>query len=211
MFMAQFVPHGALKATFPVAPIHGPFGSVRGCPEVRNAGIATCTVESLSHSSEPELEVTGMLSQHGCAQEDQRFPRTRNYVVHADKADYELPWNPGLQRPVPQGGLIDVSIPNFVRELGNCCFKWRSILRRVTFGPSSSLERIGVSCFEESGVEEVSIPDSVRELCDCCFKGCRFLGRVTFGSSSSLERIGVSCFESSGVEEVSIPDSVREL
>ena len=31
-------------------------------------------------------------------------------------------------------------------------------------GSSSSLERIGVSCFEESGAEEVSIPDGVREF-----------------------------------------------
>ena len=97
----------------------------------------------------------------------------------------------------------------------------------MIFGPSSSLERIGVSCFERSGVEEVSIPDSVCELCDRCFYKCKSLCRVTFGPCSSLERIGVSCFERSGVEElerigvscfersgveeVSIPDSVREL
>ena len=42
----------------------------------------------------------------------------------------------------------------------------------MTFGPSSSLERIGVSCFDETGVEEVSVPGSVRELCNGCFKGC---------------------------------------
>ena len=59
----------------------------------------------------------------------------------------------------------------------------------MTFGPSS-LERIGVSCFEESGVEEVAVPDGVRELYDSCFKGCSSLHRVTFGPSSSLERIG---------------------
>ena len=81
----------------------------------------------------------------------------------------------------------------------------------MTFGSSSSLEWVGVSCFELSGVEEVSIPDSVRELCDGCFKECESLRHVTFGSSSSLERIGVSCFEGTGVEAVSIPDSVCEL
>ena len=36
----------------------------------------------------------------------------------------------------------------------------------MNFGSSSSLERIGVSCFVYSGVEGVSIPDGVRELCD---------------------------------------------
>ena len=34
----------------------------------------------------------------------------------------------------------------------------------MTFGSSSSLERIGVSCFDGTGVEAVSIPDSVCEL-----------------------------------------------
>ena len=109
------------------------------------------------------------------------------------------------------GQILAVSIPNNVSELCEGCFKECKSLRRVTFGPSSSLERIGVSCFEGSGVEEVCIPDGVRELCDGCFKECKSLGRVTFGPSSSLERIGVSCFEGSGVEEVCIPDGVREL
>ena len=81
----------------------------------------------------------------------------------------------------------------------------------MNFGSSSSLERIGVECFEGSGVAEVSIPDSVRELCSRCFKECRYLRRVNFGSSSSLKRIGDACFEGSRVEEVSIPDSIREL
>ena len=70
----------------------------------------------------------------------------------------------------------------------------------MNFGSSSSLEWIGVSCFERSGIEDVSIPDSVRVLCDRCFYACSSLRRVTFGSSSSLERIGVSCFCGSVVE-----------
>ena len=39
----------------------------------------------------------------------------------------------------------------------------------MTFGPFSSLERIGVSCFELTEVEEFAVPDCVRELCDSCF------------------------------------------
>ena len=84
-------------------------------------------------------------------------------------------------------------------------------LRRVTFGSCSSLERIGVSCFERTSVEAIAVPDGVRELCDSCFAGCSYLRCVTFGQSSSLERIGVSCFAWSEVAEVSIPDRVREL
>ena len=108
-------------------------------------------------------------------------------------------------------GLVEISIPDSVRELCDDCFKGYSSLRRVTFGPSSSLERIGVSCFEATGVEEVCVPDGVRELCDGCFEGCSRLRRVTFAPSSSLERIGAFCFRDTGVEEVSVPDGVREL
>ena len=91
-------------------------------------------------------------------------------------------------------GIVGIDIPDTVRELGNYCFKGCKSLRRVTFGSSSSLERIGVSCFEESALETVSIPDGVLELCDRCFRGCKSLRRVTFGSFSSLERIGVEAF-----------------
>ena len=118
-------------------------------------------------------------------------------------------------------GTEDIIIPGDIRELCEGCFKGCRSLRRVTLGLSSSLERIGVSCFEATGVEEVSVPDSVRELCDGCFKGCKSLRRVTFGLSSSLERIGVEAFgalkvcvhwlTTCGLVEISIPDSVREL
>ena len=95
-------------------------------------------------------------------------------------------------------GVEEVSVPNSVRELCEGCFKACRRLRRVTFGPSSSLERIGFEAFgavqgfgnQGCGFEEISIPDSVCELCDGCFKWCESLCRVTFGPSSSLERIG---------------------
>ena len=99
----------------------------------------------------------------------------------------------GFLWPTPCG-LVETSIPDGVHELCKDCFKGCESLRRVIFGPSSSLERIGVWCFRESGVEEVCVPDGVRELCDGCFKGCESLRRVTFGPSSSLERIGFHAF-----------------
>ena len=98
---------------------------------------------------------------------------------------------------VSYGVLSSVCIPDGVRELCDCCFKGCKSLRRVNFGSSSSLERIGDSCFASSGVEEASIPDGVRELCEGCFEGCSSLRRVMFGSSSSLERIGFRAFPKS--------------
>ena len=48
------------------------------------------------------------------------------------------------------GGVEEVSIPNGVRELCDRCFKECRSLRRVDFGSSSSLERIGFRAFPSS-------------------------------------------------------------
>ena len=192
----------------PGGPIHGAFGSVHGGPDVSNAVMATTTVEWLGES--PKLEIAGILSHDDHVQEGQRFTGTPMYIVDAYKTNDGLFWTSTcVYCARPQ--LLAVSIPKHVRKLCDFFFQGCTSLRRVTFGASSSVKRIGVSCFNGSGVEEVSIPDSVRELCDYCFQGCTSLRRVTFGALSSVERIGVSCFKSTLVEEVSIPDSVREL
>ena len=192
-------------------PIQGPLGSAQGRPEVRNVVMATTAMEFLGDSANRTLKIAGILPRHGRVPEEeaQQFTRTPMYLVYAHRANSGLclssTWAGRLQE------LRDVSIPNNVCELCDGCFKGCKGLHRVMFGSSLSLERIGDSCFEESGVEEVSIPDGVRELCDGCFRGCKSLRRVNFGSSSSLERIGDTCFEGSGVEEVSNTDGVREL
>ena len=119
-------------------------------------------------------------------------------------------------------GLVEISIPDSVVELCDRCFIACRYLRRVTFGPSSSLKRIGVEAFGTmsdllgtSGpfnVVGISIPDSVVELCDLCFVGCCRLRYVEFSPLSSLERIGFSCFCSEAeVEDFAVPDGVCEM
>ena len=208
--MAQFVRRSAREEKLPVGTIHGAFGSVQGYPQARHADMATSPMELLSDSSGLKLEIEGMLLQHDRVKEAQRCTSTPLYVVYAQQANTGLCWSSTLLGRAPHG-LCAVSIPNNVRELCDRCFHGCRCLRLVTFGSSSSLERIGAACFEGSRVEEVSIPNSVRELCDGCFQGCESLHRVTFGSSSSLERIGAYCFVRTKLEEVRIPDSVREL
>ena len=80
----------------------------------------------------------------------------------------------------------------------------------MTFGSSSSLERIGVEWFYSGVVEQVTIPDSVRDLCDRCFKWYYCLRRVYFGSSSSLEQIGFRAFPRS-VSYLCDPVSVKSV
>ena len=154
-------------------PIQGPLGSVQGCPRVRNAVMATTMVEFLSDSSNLKLEIAGILPRHGRVQEEeQQFTMTPIYIIYAHRANSGSCWSSTwMGRALQQ--LRNVSIPNNVRELCDRCFCKCQSLRRVNFGSSSSLERIGVGCFEESCVEAVSIPDCVRELCDCRFRGCK--------------------------------------
>ena len=98
------------------------------------------------------------------------------------------------------GQIQEVSIADNASELCDGCFKVCKSLRCVTFGSSSSLERIGVSCFQGTAIVEAAIPDGARELCDFAFYECKSLFCVKFGFASSLERIGDFCFGNSGQE-----------
>ena len=62
-------------------------------------------------------------------------------------------------------GLVAISIPDSVCELGSGCFIGCSKLGTVKFSSLSSLERIGVSCFKGTGVKGISFPESV-QLCE---------------------------------------------
>ena len=159
---------------------------------MRRAAIASSTVELLSDSSNPTLGIAGILCLHGGMQEgDHRFTGARMYLVYAHTANSVLCPTP---RIVGRDSIRNVSIPKHVCELSDWFLQYCFSLRRVTFGSSSSLRRIGNYCFEGTGIQEVSIPDSVRELGCVCFGWCSSLRRVTFGSSSSLRRIGKYCF-----------------
>ena len=156
MLMAQFV-----------GPIQGPLGSVQGCPEVRSAVMATTAVEFLSDSSNGTLKIAGILPLRGCVQEEeeQQFARTPSYIVDTHRANSGLCWSSTwVGRAFQQ--LRHVSIPNNIRELCDDCFKGCKSLRRVNFGSSSSLERIGFGAF----------PKSVSSL--CVSKPCTMLQRI---------------------------------
>ena len=71
-----------------------------------------------------------------------------------------------------QSGVEDVSVPDGVRELCDDCFIGCKSLRGVTFGPSSSLERIGAHCFHGWSLVEFEIPASVRAIGGGAFDEC---------------------------------------
>ena len=182
--MSLLVRQDASEQKFPVSPVHGALGPVQSCPEAGNAVMAT-TVASVELMSDSD-PVWRVISDDDHAQEDQQFTGTPMYITYARKANSGHCWFSMCADRAREQFLI-VSIPNNVRELSDRCFQECKNLRRVTFGCSSCLKRIGVCCFERSGVVEVTIPDSVHELCYGCFQKCESLRRVSFGSLSSLE------------------------
>ena len=211
------------------SPGHGALVLVRGCPEVQSAVMASTTVESLSNPSRLRWDITSIFASDAHEQNEPEVTGTPKYFAYACKFDHfrreTFVPSSSLERidseafrVVPNGyhqntpcGPVEIRIPDCVREMCEGCFQGCENLRRVTFGPSSSLKRIGASCFKNTGVEYIVIPDGVRELCEGCFQGCGCLWRVTFGPASSLERFGASCLKAPGVDEVLIPDGVREM
>ena len=69
-------------------------------------------------------------------------------------------------------GVEEFSVPDGVRELCDGCFEGCSSVRRVTFGPSSLLERIGALCYYGCGLVEFKIPVSVRAIGRGAFGEC---------------------------------------
>ena len=133
--------------------VRAPLRSVHGRLEVRNAVMATTTVEFLSDSSKRALKIAGILPRHGRVQEEeeevQQFAKTAIYIVYAHRANSGLCWSStGVGRALQE--LREVSIPNSVRKLCDGCFSGCESLRRVNFGSSSSLERIGFRAFPRS-------------------------------------------------------------
>ena len=191
-------------------PVHGALRLPQGCHEVNDNVMATVTtVESLTvPPSRRKWEIAYLFARYGRISGE--FGDAAMYLVYTPKVDSRFYRE--------RGWIVDyrehfryAALPNNVRELCDKCFYRCTALHRVIFGCSSSLERIGVSCFAYSSIREVSVPDAVRELCDQCFYRCKRLHRVTFGCSSSLERIGAEWMRHTRVEEVSIPDKVCEL
>ena len=170
-----------------------------------SAAMATTTVEWQSGSSIRKWEVAAILLDNYPVQKV-----TSDFVVYPRRVDIGV-----CSKPMPATTgplkLMGISISNSVQQLHDRCFEGNQWIRRVTMGSLSCLERIGASCFANTGIFDVSIPDNVRELCDGCFERCKRLRQVAFGPSSRLERVGASCFVGTLVRTVIVPDNVREF
>ena len=107
--------------------------------------------------------------------------------------------------------VCSVVIPDSVREICDRCFIECKSLYSVTFGESTHIERLGISCFESTGIRDIVIPDSVRDIGERCFAYCKNLSRLKLSDSSCLERIGYFAFGDCRIGRFFLPKNVREV
>ena len=89
------------------------------------------------------------------------------------------------------GGLLEVSIPDFVEEIGPGAFYYNLNFDRIRL--PASLKRIGEGafyrCCELTGMD---LPETLEELEGSVFEGCSKLGHLTI--PANVKRIGESSF-----------------
>jgi len=104
-------------------------------------------------------------------------------------------------------GLISVSIPNSVKELGSGVFAYAVNLRSVTL--PQGLTEIPDSFFlGATQLRTVDLPDTVTSIGSSAFKNSG-LSRIEL--PDGLSRLGVSCFNGVPLQSISIPGGVSSL
>ena len=72
----------------------------------------------------------------------------------------------------------EVVLPPSVLKLLECAFKgWKST-REVVFEEGSTLQKIGLDAFRESGLTRITLPPSLDTVSQGAFYNCRHLKRV---------------------------------
>jgi uncharacterized protein YjdB len=123
--------------------------------------------------------------------------------------------------------LVDVSIPDSVKDIGYCAFAYNKI-NRVIIG--NGVEKIGVNAFEGNELVNVIIPSKVKAIDDYAFNNNRLVdiiipdSVISIGDSAfagnhissiaigkSVEKIGTYAFNSCDLVSVVIPNSVISI
>ena len=90
-------------------------------------------------------------------------------------------------------GLRELHIPERVGELYPKCFSESRSLSHVTFGGSSTLERISIDVFSCSEPNEIHLPNHVRDITRNPVKSCpTHFHRMTSCSTSFLFEVSSS-------------------
>ncbi|MGC7169753.1 leucine-rich repeat protein [Metamycoplasma hominis] len=100
-----------------------------------------------------------------------------------------------------------VTIPNNVKEIGDCAFSGCRNLKEVIL--NEGLEKIGAWAFEDTKIESITIPSSIKEIGDNAFYGCKNLKEIIL--NEGLEKIGYEAFRDTNIDSITIPSSVKEI
>lgn len=97
--------------------------------------------------------------------------------------------------------LVDVIVPENIREIGNFAFYNCRTLQSIKL--HNDITKIGSYAFYRTRLAEITIPSSVQEIGGLAFSGC---GLKKLFLSSGLKHIGNLAFYNCSVQEVHIPD-----
>ena len=105
------------------------------------------------------------------------------------------------------GGLIDVSIPQSVTNIGEYAFSGCNLTEVIV---PESVKTIGNGAFYGChSLAEVIIPESVKTIGNYAFEYCNSLSRIDV--PDSVTSIGDEAFAESAIRQIVIPDSVTYL
>jgi hypothetical protein len=110
--------------------------------------------------------------------------------------------------------LERVVIGNNISEIGPKAFYGCKNLHTLTFLPTSTLNVISKSAFENTGLHQISLPRTVTKIGNNAFKNCKEAIVLSFGGTknekSMLEEIGFSAFEGCKlIRNVYLPESMK--
>ena len=106
-------------------------------------------------------------------------------------------------------GLISVTLPDSLQQIGASAFSGCTSLREIAFG--EGLTEIGISAFLFcESLEEVTIPQNVTKIPNLLFRHCRNL--TTVNLHEDIESIGSSAFSGcTSLTSIAIPESVTAI
>lgn len=105
--------------------------------------------------------------------------------------------------------IVNVTIPNYVRVIGNNAFADSPNLKSIVFEEGSQLQSIGKNGLVGTKIEK--IPSSCKVIGSDAFGNCSNLLKFEFDNYSKLEKIEEFVFYNSGINSFWVPPSVTHF
>lgn len=102
--------------------------------------------------------------------------------------------------------LEKMQIPEGIEEIASYCFQGERALKQITL--PSSLKRIGIGAFENSGITSILLPDGINKIERECFSSSRL---KSIKLPCEIEEICDNAFSSSLLETIDFPDTLNYI